>query len=169
MHSSGPKHSKDQFNTMGIWDWFEQNTTVFIETCAVLVDLQFQQITHKQCNKELRAKINFYYLIETHGSPCWGLLRILYLYCSHVCQPENIDNIPSVHEITIAIIINIITHTCNAIRIFIMIIIINNIIIIIIITIMLSLRPRPVFGLLVLSLPASAWVVCVWTASLFAW
>ena len=52
---------------MGIWDWFEQNTTVFIETCAVLVDLQFQQITHKQCNKELMAKINFYYLIETTG------------------------------------------------------------------------------------------------------
>ena len=159
MHISGPKHSKDQFNAMGIWDWFEQNTTVFIETCAVLVDLQFQQITHKQCNKELRAKINFYYLIETHGSPCWGLLRILYLYC---------DNIPSVHEITIAIIINIITHTCNAIRIFIMIIV-DNIIIIIIKTIMLSLCPRPVFGLLVLSSPASAWVVCVWTPSLFAW
>ena len=166
MHISGPKHSKDQFNAMGIWDWFEQNTTVFIETCAVLVDLQHQQITHKQCNKELRAKINFYYLIETHGSPCWGLLRNFifvlqpclstWKYWQHSISTWNYN-------------CNHHKYTCNAIRIFIMIIIINNIIIIIIITIMLSLRPRPVFAPLVLSSPASAWVACVWTPSLFAW
>ena len=129
---------------------------MFIETCGVLVEPQFQQITHRQCNNgELWAKIYFYSLIETHGSPCWGFFRILYLYCSHICQPENIYNIPSVYENTIAITINSITQ--NTTRIF----IINNInIIIIIITIIWSIPPRPIFGLWVLSLPASVCAVC---------
>ena len=60
--------------------------------------LQINNVT-----KENEEQNNFYSIIETHGSPCWGLLQILYLYCSHACQPEKIvDNIPSVYEITIA-------------------------------------------------------------------